>query len=80
MGSDVLKDFALDATGVSVPGIFITTGTFTTEAYKEALREGAPPIELVDAEKLVSMFEQLRLGLKPKTVYEVDEEFFNEFS
>ncbi len=80
VGSESIRNFRGAMTGRTDKGIFITTGTFTTEAYKEALREGAPPIELVDAEKLVSMFEQLRLGLKPKTVYEVDEEFFNEFS
>jgi restriction system protein len=66
-------------TGRTDKGIFITTGNFTTDAQREALREGAPPIELVDAEKLLAMFEKLELGLKPKTVYEVDREFFNEF-
>ena len=80
VGSEAIRNFRGAMTGRTDKGIFITTGTFTSEAYKEALREGAPPIELVDADKLVSMFEQLRLGLKPKTVYEVDEEFFNEFS
>ena len=39
-------------------GIIITTGTFTLEAKKEARRDGAPPIELVDGDTLVQMFEQ----------------------
>jgi len=60
-------------------GITITTGTFTTEATKEARRDGAPPIELVDGETLVQMFERLELGVRPKTVYEVDEGFFGEY-
>jgi restriction system protein len=60
-------------------GIIITTGTFTTEATKEARRDGAPPIELVDGESLVQMFERLELGVKPKTIYEVDEAFFDEY-
>jgi restriction system protein len=34
---------------------------------------------LVDGEKLVRMFERLELGVKPKVVYEVDLEFFNDF-
>jgi restriction system protein len=33
----------------------------------------------VDGEKLVAMFEKLELGLKPKTVFDVDETFFEEF-
>jgi restriction system protein len=60
-------------------GIFITTGSFTSEAKKEARRDGAPPIEIVDGEKLVSMFQMLGLGVIPKTVYEVDNNFFKEF-
>ncbi len=80
VGPEAIRNFRGAMTGRTDKGIFITTGTFTTEAHKEALREGAPPIELVDGAKLVFMFEELGLGLKPKTVYEVDEEFFNEFS
>ena len=38
-----------------------------------------PPIELIDGENLVDMFEQLELGLKPAKAYEIDESFFNEF-
>ncbi len=60
-------------------GIIITTGTFTTEATKEARRDGAPPIELVDGEKLVELFEKLQLGVRPKTVFEVDESFFEDY-
>jgi restriction system protein len=79
VGSDAIRNFRGAMTGRTDKGIFITTGNFTTEAQREALREGAPPIELVDAEKLVAMFEKLELGLRPKTVYELDEEFFREF-
>jgi restriction system protein len=57
----------------------MTTGTFTTDAKKEARRDGAPPIELVDGAQLVQMFERLELGVKPKIIYEVDEAFFEEY-
>ena len=60
-------------------GIIITTGSFTAEARKEAVRDGVPPIELVDGEKLVVMLEQLELGLKPRTIYEIDSGFFDSF-
>jgi restriction system protein len=46
---------------------------------QEAHRDGAPPIELVDGEKLVEMFEKLELGLKPTTTFEISDSFFAEF-
>jgi restriction system protein len=74
-----VRDFRGAMMGRADKGIIITTGTFTTEATKEARRDGAPPIELVDGETLGQMFERLELGVKPKTVYEVDEAFFEEY-
>ena len=60
-------------------GNIITTGSFTSEARKEAVRDGAPPIELVDGEKLASMLEKLELGLRPRQTFEVDTTFFEEY-
>ncbi len=60
-------------------GIIITTGTFTAEARREATRDGVPPIELIDGEKLVEMLANLELGLRPVTTYEIDSGFFKEF-
>lgn len=60
-------------------GIILTTGTFTADARKEAVRDGVPPIELVDGEKLLDMFEELELGLKPKKAYDIESTFFDEF-
>ncbi len=51
-------------------GIFITTSIFRADAKREALREGVPPIELIDGERFVDMFVQLELGVRPITVYE----------
>ena len=39
----------------------------------------APPIELIDGEKLLDMLEKLELGLKPVTTFEVEHAFFKEF-
>lgn len=61
-------------------GIMVTTGTFSAEARREAIRDGAPPIELIDGEKLLDMLEALELGLRPVKTFEVDRSFFNEFS
>ena len=60
-------------------GIVITTGSFTSDVRKEAVRDGVPAIELVDGEKLVNMLEQLELGLKPQRTCEVDAAFFGQF-
>ena len=56
----------------------MTTGSFTRDAKEEAQREGVPPIELVDGEKLIKMFELVGLSLKPIKTYEIDEKFFEE--
>lgn len=74
-----VRDFRGAMTGRADKGIILTTGTFTSEAMKEARRDGAPPIELVDREKLVEMFETLQLGLKPRQTFEADEIFFEPF-
>ena len=79
VSSSQVRDFRGAMVGRADKGIIITTGTFTTEAIKEARRDGAPPIELVDGETLIQMFERLELGVTPKTVYEVDETFFEEY-
>jgi restriction system protein len=60
-------------------GIMITTGTFTKDARREAVRDGVPPLELVNGEQLLNMLEKLELGLKSVTTYEVDDDFFDEF-
>ncbi|VBB44911.1 Restriction endonuclease [uncultured Desulfatiglans sp.] len=77
--SSQVRDFRGAMQGRAEKGIFITTGRFTQEAKNEAIREGVPPIELVDGSKLVKLFEQTSLGLKPRTIYEIDNEFFHEY-
>ncbi len=74
-----VRDFRGAMMGRADKGIIITTGTFTLDAKKEARRDGVPPIELVDGDLLVEMFERLELGLTPRTTYDVDEKFFEDF-
>lgn len=74
-----VRDFRGAMYGRADKGIIITTGTFTADAKKEAARDGAPPIELIDGEKLIDMLEKLELGLRPVTTFEVNHSFFNEF-
>ncbi|KAI3594363.1 Mrr restriction system protein [Cupriavidus sp. U2] len=74
-----VRDFRGAMSGRTDKGIIITTGTFTAEARREAGRDGVPPIELIDGEKLVEMMEHLELGLKPMRTFAVDARFFEEF-
>lgn len=75
----LVRDFRGAMAGRADKGIIITTGSFTAEARREANRDGAPPIELVDSEKLIDMLAHLELGLRPVTTYELDNGFFKEF-
>lgn len=72
-------DFRNAMIGRAEKGIILTTGTFSEDAKREASRDGAPPIELIDAKKLVELFESVELGLKPKKIYEVDLKFFEPY-
>jgi restriction system protein len=72
-------DFRNAMIGRAEKGIILTTGTFSNEAIKEASREGAPKIELIDGEKLVKMFEKVELGVVPKTIYIPDLNYFESF-
>ena len=74
-----VRDFRGAMSGRADKGIIITTGTFTSEARKEASRDGVPPIELIDGERLVDMLEKLELGLTPVRTYEVEHGFFKDF-
>ncbi len=74
-----VRDFRGAMAGRADKGIIITTGSFTAEARREASRDGVPPIELIDGEKLIDMLEALELGLEPVKTFEIDHAFFSEF-
>ncbi len=74
-----IGDFRNAMIGRADKGIILTTGTFSEDAKREASRDGAPPIELIDGKKLVELFEKAELGVKPKIVYEVDYNFFETY-
>lgn len=74
-----IRDLRGAMQGRAEKGIFLTTSTFTSNARAEAERPGAVPIELVDGEKLFDMFKRYELGLKPRTVFDIDLSFFEQF-
>ena len=75
-----VRDFRGAMQGRGEKGLIITTGRFTKEAKNEASRDGVTPIELIDGDRLVELFEKHHLGLKPVIVFEIDYEFFKGFS
>ena len=74
-----IRDFRGAMMGRTDKGLFMTTGTFTREAVKEATRDGAPPIDLIDGEQLVKRLKELGLGVKIKMVeaVEIDSDWFS---
>lgn len=74
-----IRDLRGAMAGRAEKGIFLTTSTFTSNARAEAERPGAAPVELVDGEKLFDMFKRYELGLKPRTVFDIDLAFFEQF-
>lgn len=74
-----VRDFRGAMAGRADKGLILTTATFSAEAKREAVRDGVPPIELLDGERLVDLLEEFRLGLKPVQTFELDEPFFGEF-
>lgn len=48
---------------VPTGGLIITTGSFTVDARREATRDGARAIDLVDGELLCQLLEERGLGV-----------------
>lgn len=76
-----IRDFRGAMQGRADKGIFITTGHFTREARKEATRDGAPPLDLIDGELLCEKLKEFSLGVKTRFVeeIEIEESFFDKF-
>lgn len=79
VGPKEIRDFRGAMVGRTDKGLFITTGTFTSEAEKEATRDGAPALDLIDGEQLCTLLKDLKLGVETKTieVVEIDDFWFN---
>lgn len=81
VGTEVVRNFRGAMQGRADKGLIITTGTFTADARKEATRDGAPAIDLIDGEALCTLLKDLRLGVRVeiRTVEDitVDEKFFS---
>jgi restriction system protein len=67
-----VRDFRGAMQGRTDKGLLITTGTFTRDAMKEATRDGAPPIDLIDGEQLFLRLKELGLGVQTKMIESVE--------
>ena len=76
VGPGVVRDFRGAMYGRADRGLIITTSTFTADARKEAIRDGAPPIDLIDGLNLADNLRELNLGVKEIVV--VNYEWFDE--
>ncbi len=66
-----IRDFRGAMQGRADKGLFITTGTFTREATKEATRDGAPPIDLIDGELLCDKLKEFKMGVQTELIESV---------
>ena len=57
--------------------LMITTGNFAKSALEN--EKANNKLELVDGERLVEMFEKVELGVIPKTIFEPDMKFFEQY-
>ena len=67
-----IRDFRGAMQGRADKGLVITTGKFTREAIKEATRDGAPPIDLIDGDLLCEKLKELKLGIETKLTETVE--------
>jgi restriction system protein len=71
VGAGEIRDFRGAMVGRADKGLFITTGSFSPAAIKEATRDGAPPIDLVDGDELGDKLRTFSLGVKTEVVERV---------
>jgi len=63
-----IRDFRGAMIGRADKGLFVTTGSFTKDAIKEASRDGASPIDLIDGDLLVDKLKEFGLGISTKII------------
>ena len=71
VGSKDIRDFRGALQGRADKGLFITTGTFTSQASEEATRDGAIAIDLIDGQHLCELLKQYELGVKTEMIERV---------
>ncbi len=80
VGSGAIRDFRGAMMGRADKGLVITTGSFTADARKEATRDGATAIDLIDGEDLADLLKKHQLGLQTELIEKVtvEADFFRQ--
>ena len=82
VSAGTIRDFRGAMVGRTDKGLIVTTGNFTPAAAREATRDGAPEIDLIDGEQLIDKLKELALGVQTEQVVvervTVDREWFGE--
>jgi restriction system protein len=79
VGASAIRDFRGAMVGRCDKGLMITTGTYTSDAKREATRDGAPAIDLIDGDLLCDLLKRLKLGVRTEMVERmtVEPDFFD---
>ena len=72
VGAKEIRDFRGALQGRADKGLFITTGTFTSQASEEATRDGAIAIDLIDGDRLCALLKQYELGVRTEMIERVN--------
>ena len=79
VGASTIRDFRGAMVGRADKGLVITTATFTADARREATRDGAPAIDLVDGDTLCELLKRLKIGVSVELIehVEIDKSVFS---
>jgi restriction system protein len=67
VGSEEMRNFRGAMIGRAEHALFVTTSSFTSNAKDEAIRAGAPPIDMIDGERLCDFLRDFSLGVSVTT-------------
>jgi restriction system protein len=68
VSANQVRDFRGAMVGRADKGLMVTTGNFTKDAIREATRDGAPAIDLIDGDQLVEKLKELGLGVQTEKI------------
>jgi restriction system protein len=71
VGSSDVREFRGAMVGRTDKGLLITTGAFSRDARREATRDGAAALDLIDGDQLCLLLKERGLGVKSRQVEEV---------
>jgi restriction system protein len=72
VGAGAVRDFRGAMSGRGDKGLLITTGSFTTDAKQEATRDGAPPVDLIDGDRMCELLKEYELGTR-RTIRQIED-------